>query len=133
MTASWQGLDQTLDLLERLPGDLQDAADDELARFVQDQAPRVKARAARVGRQQALAARSVRAEGRFLVGAAGGGVAAAIFYGAEFGGRRRPTTHQFQPFRGGTGYFLYPQVRDDEPRLVEAADRAMDEIEQEWG
>lgn len=39
-------------------------------------------------------------------------------WGAEFGGRRRPTTQQFQPFLGRQGYFLYPTVEalstDDE-------------------
>jgi len=34
-----------------------------------------------------------------------------IFYGAEFGGQRRPTTQQFQPHRGRRGYFLYPTAR----------------------
>lgn len=133
MTASWEGLDQTLDLLGRLPGDLQAAADEELVRFVSDQVGRVKARAGRVGRQQALAARSVRPEDRTLVGAAGSGTPAAIFYGAEFGGQRRSTTRQFKPFRGDQGYFMFPQVRDDEGRLIEAGFLAADEIQQEWG
>jgi len=34
-----------------------------------------------------------------------------IFYGAEFGGGRRPTTQQFLPHRGRQGYFLYPVAR----------------------
>lgn len=34
-----------------------------------------------------------------------------IFYGAEFGGRGRPTTMQFPPFRGTRGYFFYPTAR----------------------
>ncbi len=41
-----------------------------------------------------------------------GGAAA----GAEFGGRGRPRTQQFQPWRGSgpdAGYFLYPTIRRD--------------------
>jgi hypothetical protein len=34
-----------------------------------------------------------------------------IFYGAEFGGGRRPTTQQFTPHQGRRGYFLYPTAR----------------------
>jgi hypothetical protein len=41
--------------------------------------------------------------------------------GAEFGGGRRPTTHQFKPWRGsgpGAGYFLYPAIREDADEIV---------------
>jgi hypothetical protein len=33
--------------------------------------------------------------------------------GAEFGGRGRPTTQQFQPYTS-EGYFLYPAIRETE-------------------
>jgi len=33
-----------------------------------------------------------------------------IFYGVEFGGRRRPTTRQFPPHRGRKGYVLFPTI-----------------------
>lgn len=36
-----------------------------------------------------------------------------VIWGAEFGGGARPTTLQFQPHRGRTGYFLWPTVRDN--------------------
>jgi hypothetical protein len=35
-----------------------------------------------------------------------------VFYGAEFGGRRRPTTQQFLRHRGRQGYFFWQAVRD---------------------
>ena len=35
-----------------------------------------------------------------------------VFYGAEFGGRRRPTTKQFLRHRGRQGYFFWQAVRD---------------------
>lgn len=37
-----------------------------------------------------------------------------VIFGAEFGGGRRPTTHQFSDWRGragAAGYFLWPAVR----------------------
>src|SRR5262245_14204010 len=34
-----------------------------------------------------------------------------VFYGAEFGGGKRPTTRQFPPHKGQQGYFLYPYIR----------------------
>lgn len=40
--------------------------------------------------------------------------------GAEFGGGRRATTQQFQPWRGtgaGAGYAVYPSIRRDEDRI----------------
>lgn len=50
-------------------------------------------------------------------------VAGAEFVlGAEFGGGARPTTRQFQPWRGRgeqAGYFLYPAIRDNSARIIE--------------
>ena len=36
-----------------------------------------------------------------------------VIWGAEFGGGARPTTQQFKPHLGQTGYFLWPTVRGD--------------------
>lgn len=51
-----------------------------------------------------------------------------VFYGAEFGGGRRPTTRQFLPHKGQTGYFLYPYARahgdDFADRWADAVDKA---------
>lgn len=126
------GLAETLRVLDRLPDLVDRLARDAGEASARDEVPRIKGRAARTGRVQALAARSVRAEGSQLVGAAGGGVPAAIFYGAEFGGGNKPTTRQFDPFRGQRGYWFWPQLRDDEGRLVENFATALDDLEQEW-
>jgi hypothetical protein len=52
-----------------------------------------------------------------------------VIWGAEFGGRGRPTTQQFQPHRGTRGYFLWPTVRersdDTQERYSEALDTAL--------
>ena len=43
----------------------------------------------------------------------------AWFYGAEFGGGRRATTHQFPAHRGRTGYGFYPYLRAEGRRLAD--------------
>jgi hypothetical protein len=37
----------------------------------------------------------------------------ALLWGVEFGGRQRPTTQQFLPHLGTTGYALWPVVREE--------------------
>lgn len=82
--------------------------------------------------QSRIAAESVRARNLAkptLEGAAGGGLPATLFFGAEFGGQRkgpqrtariskrnppfvvRQTTQQFRPFRGQEGYWFHPTLR----------------------
>ena len=58
-----------------------------------------------------------------------GGHEAAM--GAEFGGRGRPTTQQFQPWRGsgsGAGFFLYPAIRANADRITETYEGMVDDL-----
>jgi hypothetical protein len=55
-----------------------------------------------------------------------------LFFGAEFGGQGRPTTRQFRPHRGRAGYWLYPQLRDDAPRMLEDWTGVIDDLITEW-
>ena len=48
--------------------------------------------------------------------------------GAEFGGQGRPTTQQFQPFRGHEGYFIYPAIRDNADHIEATYLKAVDDI-----
>lgn len=48
--------------------------------------------------------------------------------GAEFGGRGRPTTQQFQPHRGRDGYFVYPTIRDSAEEIVKPYEEAIDRL-----
>lgn len=51
--------------------------------------------------------------------------------GAEFGGRGRPTTQQFQPWRGNgedAGYFVWPTIRKDGPRIEAKAAEGLDQL-----
>lgn len=55
-----------------------------------------------------------------------------IFFGAEFGGQRRPTTMQFQPHRGQRGYFLYPTARANGRKNAEMWIKAVDDAMKSW-
>lgn len=48
-----------------------------------------------------------------------------LIWGAEFGGRGRPSTQQFLPHLGQVGYFLWPTVRDDGDEIHEAYSEAL--------
>lgn len=51
-----------------------------------------------------------------------------VFYGAEFGGRRRPTTQQFLRHRGRQGYFFWQAVRDSKSFIVEEYSNEIERI-----
>lgn len=56
--------------------------------------------------------------------------------GAEFGGRGRATTQQFQPWRGsgsGAGYFLFPTIRRDSEQINTTYRAALDRVIKEAG
>jgi hypothetical protein len=55
-----------------------------------------------------------------------------IFYGAEFGGQRRPTTMQFQPHIGKRGYFVYPTLRAQGSRYYDMWVDAIDKAFKDW-
>lgn len=51
--------------------------------------------------------------------------------GAEFGGRGRPTTQQFQPWRGNgpnAGYFVYPTIRRDLDKIQTEYERGAERL-----
>jgi len=49
-----------------------------------------------------------------------------VFFGAEFGGRRRPTTMQFLRHRGRQGYFFWQAVRDNKSYIAKAYSEKID-------
>jgi hypothetical protein len=59
--------------------------------------------------------------------------AGSIFFGAEFGGRRRPTTQQFRPHRGTRGYFFYPVVRREAAKMRGRYGAVLDRLGAKWG
>jgi hypothetical protein len=56
-----------------------------------------------------------------------------VFFGAEFGGRRRPTTQQFLRHRGRQGYFFWQAVRDNRERIAREYLTAIDRVLKELG
>lgn len=69
-----------------------------------------RGRASSRGGVAAHVAPSVQADGTSV---SAGGSSYPMAAGAEFGGRGRPTTQQFQPYTS-EGYFLYPAIRETE-------------------
>lgn len=51
-----------------------------------------------------------------------------VFFGAEFGGRRRSTTKQFLRHRGRQGYFFWQAVRDKKSYIVEEYTDAIERV-----
>ncbi len=93
-------------------------------------------------KQAALTASSVkRRSDRVPVIVAGGtrrlrrgssATAGDVFFGAEFGGGRRPTTRQFPPWVGRRGYWFWPTIRRHLPDLRRRYIAALDDLAQKW-
>lgn len=102
---------------------------------------RLRAAATRSDRQSAAVGVSVRARADRLPSILAGGArrmnvsgakgkerphAGDIFFGAEFGGQKRKTTQQFRPHKKREGYWLWPQLRHDEAKLIEGWTEALE-------
>lgn len=53
--------------------------------------------------------------------------------GAEFGGQKRPTTQQFRPWLGHTGYFLFPTIRRDNAEITQTWTEAIEDLMKRHG
>jgi len=129
---SIEGLEEFQRALHVLDKDLEKElrkANREVAKFVATDA---RGAASALGSTAAKAAPSVKpTAGAGWAGVALGGGGYPFAAGAEFGGRRRPTTMQFQPWRGsgeGAGYFLYPTIRRDAERIEDEYGSALDDL-----
>lgn len=65
----------------------------------------IRLRDGQVFKSQSYPNRKRQASGKVTMG--------KVFFGAEFGGRRKKTTQQFLPHRGRQGYFFWQAVRDN--------------------
>lgn len=107
------------------PKELAEASKD-VANFVADDA---RDKAGGLGGVAAKVAPSVRGSGTSRGGAITlGGSSYPMALGAEFGGRGRPTTQQFQPHLGRTGYFVYPAIRENADEIESAYVDKLDDI-----
>lgn len=48
--------------------------------------------------------------------------------GAEFGGRGRPTTQQFEPHLGTKGYALFPTIRATREEFIDVFEARVDDV-----
>lgn len=83
------------------------------------------------GQSQGSTAAMIAAQIRASAGAQSAGVSLGrhpAAAGAEFGGQKRPTTQQFRPHLGRTGYFVYPTIRDSAEEIVEPYEEAIDRL-----
>lgn len=132
-----KGLNKLLKLLNQLPKDLQAEVRD-ASGAIGDQLVAGAKNAAHTPLQR-LAAQGLKVKrDRVPVVKVGKGLvrpgvwASDVFYGAEFGGGRRPTTRQFLPHRGRDGYFLYPTARANGKRYHELWAEAIDKAFKDW-
>ena len=56
-----------------------------------------------------------------------------VFFGAEFGGRRRPTTQQFLSHRGRSGYFFWHTVRENRDFIIREYFEAIERVLKKLG
>ena len=72
----------------------------------------------------------------FIVSSGEGGAVISntspVFFGSEFGGRARPETMQFPPYNGKQGYWFYPARRENQDRLDQIWDKAIQLAMNEW-
>lgn len=102
------------------------AASKEVASFV---AADARGAAEGLGGVAAHVAPSIGAVGNARGGAVSlGGAAYPMAEGAEFGGQGRPTTQQFRPHLGRTGYFVYPTIRRDGDRIESTFSELLDDL-----
>lgn len=124
-------LSRALKAIDKETGTKLRGANKSVATFVADDA---RAAAQSLGGVAAHVANSVKpAAGAAFAGVAGGGPAHPAFGGAEFGSDKYK---QFQPWRGngeGAGYFVYPTIRRDGPRIETEYRTTIDDLLKEVG
>jgi hypothetical protein len=132
-----KGLNQLLRVLNKLPKDLQANVRDasgEIATGLKDAATNAAHTPLETLAAQGMTVKRDRVPilkvGRTVLRP--GTRANDIFFGAEFGGQRRPTTMQFQPHRGKLGYWFYPTARANGRKNAELWIAAVDKAMKQW-
>ena len=138
-----EGLDSTLRAFNAYGKDanreLRQAAGGHVDRIVE----MLNTAAANAGKGAALSAGSVKRKSDRVPALTAGGsrkvrsstgkvTAGDVFFGFEFGGGARPTTRQFPPWLGKTGYWFWPLLRREMPALRRAYMKTLDELAAKW-
>lgn len=137
-----EGLRPLLSAMNKLPKDMNGRLRDASQEIATDEAAAIQAAGRSSDAQSRLVAPTVRARRDRVPAIVGGGAkrlaaegrpkAMVIFFGAEFGGRKRKTTQQFRPHKGKQGYWFWPTLRRDEDRMVGTWLDAVDGVLDEW-
>ena len=137
-----EGLRELLRALSRLPKTAQAEIREAAQAIADDEAKRITSAGRSSDSQSAAAAGFVKARrdrvptlsvgGSRKAGVSGGATVGQLFFGAEFGGQKRPTTRQFRPHKGRTGYWLWPVLREDQERMLKRWQAAVEAIAREW-
>lgn len=115
-----RGLDELHRALKQLDGDLPKELRAASKDVATDVASEAKGVALSIGGVAAKVAPSIKPRaGVKSAGVGFGGSAYPFALGAAFGGQGRPTTQQFKPHLGTTGYFPYPTIRANAERIEE--------------
>lgn len=123
------GLKELARALKQAESGLPNALRDTNKEVAKEVATKATGRAQSLGGVAAHVAPSIRASaGARFAAVAGGGASSPAFAGAEFGGRGRPTTQQFQPHLGTQGYFLYPTIRDEASDIEDKYTDALNDL-----
>ncbi len=120
-TSNVNGIPGLAKALRKLPKVAADELRDASQVIAGDVAGEARGRASRLGGVARHVSGSVQAR-RDRVPAISLGKGQPAAFGAEFGGGRRSTTHQFAPWRGsgrGAGYFLWRTIHDENDRINE--------------
>lgn len=140
----FEGLDELERDVARLADEVEDRALEVLASFTAAEVDTISAAAARSGRVARMAARSVQARkggdgAELLAGGSGRlptgtGTYGDVFWGAEFGGGRRPSTRQFPDYRAEGRWFFPTLEADTDDQLPgEVDDEIGDVVRRVWG
>lgn len=137
-----EGLREVLTRLNKLGPDLNREVRVSAKAIAEEEAGRIRSAAGGSGDiVSAAVGATVRARSDRLPSIVGGGARrlqqlsgkprlSDVFFGAEYGGGKRATTRQFRPHRGKTGYWFWPQLREDQELMLrqwtEALDRVLD-------
>ncbi len=140
--ATIDGLPGMLKRLSRLPKTAQAEIRQAAQAIADDEASRIRAAGEASSKQSSVVAQFIKsrrdrvpaisAGGSRKTGLPSGATAGQVFFGAEFGGQGRPTTQQFRPNTGTTGYFFYPTLRADSERMIQRWLGVVNAIEREW-
>ena len=126
-----EGLREVLARLNKLGPDLNREVRVSAKEIAEEEAGRIRSAAGASGDiVSAAVGATVRARSDRLPSIVGGGARrlnqlsgkprlSEVFFGAEYGGGKRATTRQFRPHKGRTGYWFWPQIREDQEQILQ--------------